>query len=97
MTAGAELYSLNSQSRLDPGDGRPLYSDPLQPIRNGDAANLELELHGLPAIPGSTINATQDLSVPEPSTAGLLFMSIAALSACSLVRRHSIGGKGANN
>ena len=97
VTAGAELYSLNSQSRLDPGDGHPPYSDPLQPIRNGDAANLELGLLGLPAIPGSTIDAAQDLAVPEPSTVGLIVMLIAVLSACSLIKGCSRGKQGANN
>ena len=62
----ADLYLLNPTSRLNPGTGRPLYSAPVQPIRNGDAANLALELLGLPAVPGSTIGVAQDLAVTVP-------------------------------
>jgi hypothetical protein len=72
ITAGADLYSLNTATRLDPGTGRPPYSEILQPIRNGEAANLALDLLGLGPVPGSTINASQDLIVPEPAVLAML-------------------------
>jgi hypothetical protein len=58
---GAPLYTINPASRLDPGTNRPPYSDPVQPIRNGEAANVCLKLLGLPPVPGSTIGTAQDL------------------------------------
>jgi hypothetical protein len=84
VTAGADLYALNTVSRLDPGTDAPLYSDAVQPIRNGDAPNLELQLLGLPSVPGSTINVAQNLAVPEPASLGLLVMGLASLFAFKL-------------
>jgi hypothetical protein len=63
---GADLYVLNQSTRLDPGTGRPLYSDPIQPIRNGEAANVALKLLGLGPVPGSTINSAQNLALTLP-------------------------------
>lgn len=61
VLAGTELYALNAETRLDPGAANPPYDAAKAPIRNGDSGNLVLSLLKLPAIPGSTINAKQDL------------------------------------
>ena len=53
VPAGADLYSLVARTRTDPGTRQPSYDQAEQPIRNGDAANLALELLGLPDVPGS--------------------------------------------
>ena len=57
-----DLYAANP-TRYDPGTGFPYSLTVWPPIRNGDAANLALDLLGLPSITGSIINARQDLSV----------------------------------
>jgi hypothetical protein len=62
---GADLYALNRGRRADPGTTRPDYDAVPQPIRNGDAANVGLMLLGLEPVPGSTIDARQDLVLHE--------------------------------
>jgi arylsulfatase A-like enzyme len=65
-----DLYELNATTRKDPGIGQPRIAPggataarSLPPIRNGDSGNLALALLGLPAVPGSTLNAAQDLRI----------------------------------
>jgi len=53
IPGGRDLYSLLAGRRVDPGDERPSYEAADQPVRNGDAACLALELLGLPPVPGS--------------------------------------------
>ncbi len=58
---GADLYALNATTRTDPGTAKPGYAAASQPIRSSDAANLCLDLLGLEPVPGSFVNAAQDL------------------------------------
>jgi hypothetical protein len=75
VTPGADLYALNPASRLDPSTGRPTYYAAGQPIHNGEASNLSLDLLGLGPIPGSWLDSQQDLAVPEPATVTLLMLA----------------------
>jgi len=63
ISPGADLYELNTGTRQDPGRTIPPMSEPVQPIRNGDAGNLALQILGLPPVPNSTINTGQDLAL----------------------------------
>jgi hypothetical protein len=60
VTPGAELYELNPDY-ANPGRRRTSYSDSRQPVRNGDVANLALDLLGLGAVKGSEHDRAQDL------------------------------------
>ena len=60
---GFSRKSKYAATRRNPGTCHPLHTDPVQPIRNGDGANLALKLLGLGPIPGSTINVRQDLAI----------------------------------
>lgn len=66
--ASTDLYAANPATRRDPGLGRPRigHAGP-PPVRNSDAGNLCLDLLGFPAIPGSTVNAAQDLRALAPT------------------------------
>jgi len=53
IPAYTDLYRFTGSRRADPGDARPRYAEPVQPVRNGDAANAITALLGLPTVPGS--------------------------------------------
>jgi hypothetical protein len=59
---GADLYALNP-TYADPGTRRVGYAAPRQPVRNGDVGNLVLDVLGHGPIPGSELDAAQDLEV----------------------------------
>jgi predicted AlkP superfamily pyrophosphatase or phosphodiesterase len=62
VVRGAGLYALN-RDYADPGRHRTRYGARRQPVRNGDVANLALDLLGMPAVRGSEHDADQDLDV----------------------------------
>lgn len=59
--AAEDLYVLNPDY-ADPGDSQPSY-DAAPPVRNAAVANLVTDLLGLGPVPGSQIDARQDLDV----------------------------------
>ncbi len=63
VAPGADLYVINP-SYSDPLRDRTTYGD--RPVRNGDLANLALDLLELPAVPDSEHGAAQDLVVLDP-------------------------------
>jgi Type I phosphodiesterase / nucleotide pyrophosphatase len=60
VPAGVNLYALNP-TYTNPKRARTTYAQ--TPIRNGDVANLALDLLELPAVPDSEFDAAQDLVV----------------------------------
>lgn len=61
VARGADLYDLNPQ-RSSPRRSRTDYSG-AQPVRNGDAANLVLDLLGLPPLADSRFGVDQELTL----------------------------------
>ncbi len=57
------LYDLQGTGYADPGHDQVGYAAPAQPVRNGDLANLSLDLLGLGPVPGSRFDVAQDLQV----------------------------------
>jgi len=72
VSAGADLYSLNTGLRAAASSYPMTTYSGMQPIRNAEASNLALDLLGWGPIPGSMFNFTQNLVVPEPATLSLL-------------------------
>lgn len=69
VEAGADLYAINP-TYTDPGTGRAPYGGSSVAIRNGMVADLALDLLGLPPVPGSELDAAQDLEVSTLPVAG---------------------------
>lgn len=63
VVAGGDLYAMNAGRRAAPAATEHPGDTGIQPIRNGESANLGLSLLGLPAVSGSTLNGAQDLVV----------------------------------
>lgn len=62
VARGANLYRINP-GYAGPGRSRTTYATDPPPIRNGALANLVTDLLGLGPVPGSELNAGQDLEV----------------------------------
>ncbi|VXB90585.1 Type I phosphodiesterase / nucleotide pyrophosphatase [Nocardioides sp. AX2bis] len=58
-----DLYDLQGRAYADPGREQVGYGARRQPVRNGDVANLSLDLLGLGAVPDSRFDDKQDLRV----------------------------------
>ena len=67
VAVGADLYALNPDDRRDPGTRRTSYRQSRQPVRNGEIANLTLDLLDLDPVPGSEHNSGLDLDVSPPN------------------------------
>lgn len=67
VAVGADLYELNPDDYKNPGNRRTTYDQARQPVRNGDLANLALDLLDLAAVPGSEHDQDLGLDVAEPT------------------------------
>lgn len=66
VAVGADLYELNADDRRAPGARRTTYRQSVQPVRNGELANLTLDLLDLDPVPGSEHNSGLGLDVSPP-------------------------------
>ncbi len=66
IPAGADIYLLNTGSRIDPAADQLPCDAAVPPVRNGEAANLAASFLGLGPVPGSTIGEAHDLAVTVP-------------------------------
>lgn len=66
VAVGADLYALNPDDRRDPGTRRTSYGQSVQPVRNGELANLTLDLLDLDPVPGSEHDSALGLDVSLP-------------------------------
>jgi hypothetical protein len=66
VPAGADIYTLNTGTRLDPGTSRPPCGGSDPPIRNGESANAATSLLGLPPVSGSTMGSSHTLVLTAP-------------------------------
>jgi hypothetical protein len=62
IDAAADVYELNWVSRRPLCGVQPVHGADPPPVRNSGTGNLSLSLLGLPPIPGSTINNSQNLA-----------------------------------
>ena len=99
VISGGDLYALNASTRLNPGTNRPPYSNPVQPVRNGEAANVALKLLGLGAVTGSTIDHAQDLvlTVPGPQDLRLTLVGTNAVLSFTTVSNLHYNVQGRND
>jgi hypothetical protein len=70
---GVDLYAMNVGRRQVASSYPMTTYAGMQPIRNAEVNNLALQALGLPSIPGSAFNFTQDLRaiVPQPTIASI--------------------------
>jgi hypothetical protein len=62
VSPGTDLYALNATTRKQPGTARLPYTG-LQPIRNGELANVATDLLDLPVVPSSAFDTHHNLAV----------------------------------
>jgi hypothetical protein len=74
IIGGTSLYNY-FENRYDPGVTRPSYTDPQQPVRNGDAANLAASLLGLPTVTGSTMKPQLTKSIAASRNGSAMIVS----------------------